>query len=113
MTQVKFLPEVVDQFLQLADILYDEGYLGFKDTALDYSEHLFWEIADTLPMKVKKGAPSFFKKQDIDLFYSAFPRSKHTIWYVFYSVHQINGDTVYLVRNLTNNHILAQHLDEE
>jgi len=41
MAQVKFLPEVVDQFLQLANILYDEGYLGFKDAAIDYSERLF------------------------------------------------------------------------
>lgn len=41
MAQVKFLPEVVDQFLQLAYIIYNEGYLGFKDIALDYSERLF------------------------------------------------------------------------
>lgn len=112
MAQVKFLPEVVDQFLQLADILYDEGYLGFKDAALDYSERLFREIAEQLPIKVRKGAPTFFKRQDVELFYSAFPRNKHTIWYVFYSVHEINGETVYLVRNLMNNHLLAQHIDD-
>ena len=27
MTKVLFLPEVVDQFLELAEILYKEGYL--------------------------------------------------------------------------------------
>ena len=113
MAQVRFLPEVVDQFLKLADILYDEGYLGFRDAALDYSERLFREIATQLPIKVRKGAPTFFKRQDVDLFYSAFPRNKHTIWYVFFSVHEVDGDVVYLVRNLTNNHLLAQHMDEE
>lgn len=30
-------------------------------------------------------------------------------WYVFYSVHDINGETTFLVRYLTNNHV-AEHL---
>ena len=28
MTKVLFLPEVVDQFLELAEVLYQKGYLG-------------------------------------------------------------------------------------
>jgi len=39
--KVLFLPEVVNQFLELAQVLYDEGYLGFKDAAIAYSEQLF------------------------------------------------------------------------
>ena len=46
-----------------------------------------------------------------DLFYSSFSKNKHTTWYVFYSVHIIEGETIYLVRHLTNNHVIAQHLD--
>ena len=49
--KVLFLPEVVDQFLELAEILYDKGYLGFKDAALDYSEQLFRDIQTNLPIK--------------------------------------------------------------
>lgn len=109
--KVLFLPEVVDQFLALAEILYDEGYLGFKDAALHYSEQLFRDIHDNLPIKVKKGAPVFFERYGTDLFYSAFKQNKHTTWYVFYSVHEVNGETTYLVRHLTNNHVIAQHLD--
>ena len=30
MTKVLFLPEVVDQFLELAEALYNKGYLGFR-----------------------------------------------------------------------------------
>lgn len=67
--KVLFLPEVVDQFLELADILYEKGYLGFKDAALDYSEQLFRDIQTKLPIKVG------------------------------------------LVRHLTNNHVIAQHLE--
>ena len=111
--KVLFLPEVVDQFLELADILYEKGYLGFKDAALDYSEQLFRDIQTNLPIKVGKDAPAYFERYGTDLFYSAFPRNKHTVWYVFYSVHMVNGETVFLVRHLTNNHVAAHHLDLE
>lgn len=30
--------EVVHQFLELAEVLYQKGYLGFKEVAIDYSE---------------------------------------------------------------------------
>ena len=109
--KVLFLPEVIDQFLEIAEVLYDEGYLGFKDSAIEYSVQLFREIQATLPIKVQKGAPSFFDRYGANLYYSAFKRSKHTIWYVFYSVHEIEGEVTYLVRYLTNNHVVANHME--
>lgn len=109
--KVLFLPEVVDQFLELADVLYEKGYLSYKDAALDYSEQLFHDIQTQLPIKVGKGAPVYFERYGTDLFYSAFPHSKHTTWYVFYSLHINDGDAVFLVRYLTNNHVIAHHLD--
>lgn len=109
--KVLFLPEVVDQFLELAEILYDKGYLGFKDAALDYSEQLLRDIQTNLPIKVKKGVPAYFERYGTDLFYSSFKHNKHTVWYVFYSVYDVDGETVYLVRHLTNNHVVAHLLD--
>ena len=111
--KVLFLPEVVDQFLNLAEVLYDGGYLGFKDAAIAYSEQLFRDIQTNLPIKVRKGAPANFERYGTDLFYSAFKHSKQTTWYVFYSVHDVDGETVFLVRYLTNNHVIAKHLDLE
>jgi len=109
--KVLFLPEVVDQFLELAEILYDGGYLGFRDAAREYAEQLFRDIQTNLPIKVKKGAPAYFERYGTDLFYSIFPRNKQTIWYVFYSVHDVDGEMMFLVRYLTNNHVIAHHLD--
>ena len=34
MTKVLFLPEVADQFLELAEVLYQQGYLGLKEVAV-------------------------------------------------------------------------------
>ena len=109
--KVLFLPEVVNQFLELAEILYNEGYLGFKDSAIYYSQQLFLDIQKNLPIKVAKEAPAYFERYGTDLFYSSFSKNKHTTWYVFYSVHILDGETIYLVRHLTNNHVIAQHLD--
>ena len=41
---VLFLPEVIDYFLNLADILYEKGYFGFEENAIKYARELFIEI---------------------------------------------------------------------
>lgn len=110
MIKVLFLPEVVNQFLELAEILYNKRYMGFKDAAIEYSEQLFKDIQTSLPLKMKKHAPSYFKKYGKDLFYSSFSKNKNTTWYVFYSIHEQKGETFFLIRYLGNNHIIAHHL---
>ena len=110
MTKVLFLPEVVDQFLELAEILYKEGYLGFKEVAIEYAEQLFRDIQSSLPQKVRKDAPSHFERYGKGLFYSLYPKNRHTTWYVFYSIHEVDGGMIYLVRYLGNNHVIAHML---
>ena len=110
MITILFLPEVVNQFLELSEILYDKGYLGFKNDAINYSEQLFKDIQTYLPLKVKKDAPSYFKRYGNNLFYSSFSKSKNTTWSVFYSIHKEDDKTIFLVRYLGNNHIIAHHL---
>ena len=112
MTNVLFLPEVVDQFLELAEILYSKQYLGFKEVAIEYANQLFMDIKVNLPIKTKKKAPVHFERYGRGMFYSLFPKNQHTTWYVFYSVHEVDGETVYLVRYLGNNHILGHKLSD-
>lgn len=112
MTKVLFLPEVVDQFLQLSEILYAKGYLAFKDIAIEYAENLFIDIKVNLPNKLRKDAPEYFELYGKDLYYSLFPHNKHTTWYVFYSIHSVDDDIVFLIRYLSNNHMIAHHLTD-
>ena len=42
--KVLFLPEVSQQFVELAELLYDKGYLSFLDDAIEYSDSLFRQI---------------------------------------------------------------------
>ena len=68
MIKVLFLPEVVDHFLELAEVLYNKGYLGFKDIAIDYAEKLFRDIQANLHTKVKKNAPTHFDRSGQGIF---------------------------------------------
>lgn len=109
--KVLFLPEVSQQFVDLVDVLYDKGYMSFLDQALDYSESLFREIQNTLPFKVHRKAPKWFSRFGKDMDYSVFPKNDHTTWYVFFNVYAVGGETIYLVRYMSNNHVIAHHLD--
>ena len=110
---VLFLPEVSRQFVELAEILYDKGYMNFLNTAIEYSESLFREIQSELPIKVHRKAPDWFNRYGKDMFYAVFPKSRQTTWYVFFNVYEVGGETVYLVRRVSNNHVISQYLDIE
>ena len=112
MKRVLFLPEFIDQYLEISEVLYDKGYLNFKDSAKKYAESLLIDIQTNLPIKVKKDAPPYFERYGKGLFYSSFPHSKKTVWYVFYSLHQLGDDEIYLVRFIGNNHVLSTKLEE-
>ena len=111
--KVLFLPEVSQQFIDLVGILYDKGYMSFLDQALAYSESLFREIQSSLPLKVHRKAPSWFNRFGKDMDYAVFPKNDHTTWYVFFNVYEIGRESVYLVRYMSNNHVIAHHLEIE
>lgn len=105
--KVLFLPEVSQQFIDLVGILYEKGYMSFLDQALAYSESLFREIQSSLPLKVHRKAPSWFNRFGKAMDYAVFPK------YVFFNVYEIGGESVYLVRYMSNNHVIAHHLEIE
>jgi len=108
--KVMFLPEVVDYFLNMADILYDKGYFGFEENAIKYAKELFLEIEKELPMKLKKEAPKYFNKYGKRMYYAFFKRNKNTTWYVFFNLFRMDGEVVYFVRYVNNNHMIAKFL---
>ena len=111
--KVLFLPEVSQQFIDLVGILYEKGYKSILDQALAYSESLFREIQSSLPLKVHRKAPSWFNRFGKAMDYAVFPKNDHTTWYVFFNVYEIGGESVYLVRYMSNNHVIAHHLEIE
>lgn len=45
------------------------------------------------------------------MLHSVFPKSKATQWYVFFNVYQESGETVLLIRYISNNHVISQFLE--
>ncbi|MCE5178720.1 MAG: hypothetical protein LLF81_06235 [Porphyromonadaceae bacterium] len=108
--KVVILPEVVDYFLELASILYDKGYFGFEENAIKYARDLFKDISDNLPKMHKRIPPKYFEKYGKGMHYAIYKRNKNTSWYVFFSIYHVNNETTYLVRYVSNNHMIAKYL---
>lgn len=107
---ILFASEVRLYFRELVDILFLEEYFGFEQSAIKYVTDLVHEIEKDLPHKVKKIAPTYFTRYGKNLYYCAFKKSKHTVWYVFFSIHKRMDETVYLVRYISNNHAISHFL---
>lgn len=110
--RVIFLPEVIDYFSDLIDILLDKNYLGTFPFAQHYVEELVDSITHTLPYKVHYKAPAYFNRFSSGhaLYYSVFSHSKHTQWYVFFTKYRVENEDIFLVRHISNNHVDAKRL---
>ena len=109
---VIFLPEVQKYYAYLEDILYEKGYFGFKESSRSYVKELIENIKTGLPLLPHRPAPAYFDKYGKNMDYAVFRvrKNKNTQWYVFFTTSKEYGETIYLVRYISNNHISAQHL---
>jgi len=107
---VVILPEVLDYLENLVVILYEKEYFGFMETSSIYVQTLLDKIETTLPILPSKPAPKHFEKYGKNMEYAVFRKSKHTHWYVFFRVYKKNGEDIYQVRYIANNHTIAQYL---
>lgn len=107
--RVSFLPEALDYFNELSSVLYEKEYFGFEEFAVAYVDDLVDDIESSLHLRVKKIAPSYFDRYGKGMQYASFRKNNATQWFVFFSVYDVEGELVYLVRHITNNHIDAQH----
>lgn len=109
---VKALPEVRLYLSDLIRIFYEKKYFSFEDNAIEYVSELISDIEKDLPFKVKKPVPESFLRYGENLYYSSFRKNRETIWYVFFTVHYDEGNDTetYLIRYISNNHVIAQYL---
>ena len=111
--KVLILPEIRQYLKELSYILYEKGYFSFLDSSEEYVEELFISIKTTLPIRLHKPAPKHFDKYGKDLHYATFKKSNRTTWYAFFTKHRQNEDIVYLVRYISNNHVIGQFLNND
>lgn len=108
--KVLFLPEVRLYLRELQDLLFEKEYFGFEESAVQYVRDLILDIEETLPIRTSKEAPAFFNRYGNSMRYASFRKNRNTQWYVFFNKYKENGDIIYLVRYISNNHAIAQYL---
>lgn len=104
------LPEVREYLIELIHILYEKEYFGFEENAQKYVEELFFDIKTNLPLTLKKPAPPYFDRYGKKMLYSTFRKNKATQWYVFFNAYEKEGELIFVIRYISNNHVIAQHL---
>ena len=107
---VLFSPEVQKYYDELENILYEKGYFSYEYEAIEYVEDLIFDIKTKLPTKQHKPASPYYDRYGKGLCYATFTKNKRTSWYAFFSKYDVNGEIVYLVRYIGNNHTDAHHL---
>ena len=108
--RVIILPEVLDYLEELVEVLYKKGYFSYENSSLSYVVELYDEIIADLLSKLHKNAPQYFDKYGKGMKYAGFRKNKRTMWYVFFKIYRQNGENVYLIRYISNNHVVAQYL---
>ena len=109
-SKVETIPEVKEYLNNLVTILYEKKYFGFEDFAIDYVDELLNDILTTLPLRPSKPAPKRFNRYGEDMEYASFRKNRQTTWYVFFETYEDNEEITYLVRYISNNHVIAKHL---
>ena len=101
--KIIFSPEVEEYLFELVKILYEKEYFGFRESAVQYVTELILEIRDGLGTSLKRIAPKYGE----NLHYASFRKNKTTQWFVFFSTYDNDGEIIYLVRYISNNHMIA------
>jgi len=107
---VLFVPKVQEYLYELENILYEKEYYSFEESALKYVDELIYDITTNLSNKLHKPAPKYYDQYGEELYYATFKKNRQTNWYAFFSKYVENGETIYIVCYMGNNHTEAHHL---
>jgi hypothetical protein len=108
--RVIYLKKVRVYFKDLIPKLHELGYFSYVETAEKYVAEIFDEIEKQLPIQRRRPAPERFDKYGKGMMYIVIRKNRRTHWYVFFKTAQKNGETIYRVRYIANNHVIAQYL---
>ena len=108
--KIIYVKKVRVYFENLIPKLHDLGYFSFSETAKKYVDEIFAETEEQLPVQRHRIAPEYFEKYGKAMKYIVIRKNKNTHWYIFFQTAQNDGETIYKVRYVSNNHVIAQYL---
>lgn len=108
--KILYLKKVRIYFENLIPKLHELGYFAYEETAKKYIDEIFVEIEEQLSIQSSKPAPEHFEKYGKEMEYIVIRKNKRTHWYVFFKIALKDGEMIYKVRYIANNHTIAQYL---
>ena len=108
--KIIYLKKVRVYFENLIPKLHDLGYFGFAETAKKYVDEIFAETEKQLQVQRHRTAPAYFEKYGKAMKYIVIRKNKNTHWYIFFKTTQKDAETIYKVRYVSNNHLIAKYL---
>jgi hypothetical protein len=95
MGQVKITPLVENRLRELEEILYEQNYFSFRETAKDYVNSIY-DFISTIPEQRRHST----KSNKYGAFYCQYKLNKNTSYFLTFDM---ENDT-YLVKNVISNH---------
>jgi hypothetical protein len=106
MITVLYAPKVSEYLNHLIDILYENGYFGYRESAKEYVTDLRNKIEMSLPLFTHRfpryRRPIYGKHTK----YITIRKNRHTSYYIFF----LQKADKYIVTYIGNNHTDAQYL---
>ena len=101
---IVYSDEFEDFINDLVDILYEQDYFGFEESAMNYGAKIYDFIFENIDLPITKNSPS--KLQKFGKKYLKYKANHQTTWYIFFN----QKGNRFLVNYITNNH--AQNFPE-
>jgi len=106
MITILYVPKVSEYLNNLVDILYENGYFGFRESAKDYVIDLRNKVELSLPLLTPR-LPRYRRKiYGKHTKYITIRKNRHTSYYIFF----LQKEDKYIVTYIGNNHTDAQYL---
>ncbi|MNK28150.1 hypothetical protein D3C87_465190 [compost metagenome] len=86
------------QINEIIDVLFDRGYLGFRESAIEYGDRIYDFIFKNIDKPISKFLPEKFQK--FGKFYIKYKSNENTTWYIFFD----KKDNRFLINHILNNH---------
>ena len=98
MEKIVYSKSFILQLNELIEVLYNEEYFGFEESAIEYVLKIYDFIENSIEYSVIRKTPFDLEKKG--KFYMAYNANKNTTWYILFD----KKDDKYIVNLILNNH---------
>lgn len=95
MEKIIIYPVVKEKLFHLVDVLFENEYFGFVESAIEYKDRIVHFIS-TIPSLKKKQT----KNNKYGAWYCSYKPNRNTTYFITFDYE----DDIYLIKNIINNH---------